>query len=90
MSIDVEISSIFARYANNQVKLKAEGKTVGDILRDISRQYPELKKIILDKNGNLDQSFDVFVNGESVYPHTMTRRVKEGDKLNIVMLIHGG
>jgi sulfur carrier protein ThiS len=46
--------------------------------------------MILDKKGNLDQSFDVFVNGESAYPHTMTRRVKEGDKLNIMMLIHGG
>ena len=90
MSIEVEISSIFARYANNQTKLKAEGKTVGEILHDLGRQYPELKKLILDKNGNLDQSFDVFINGESAYPHTMTRQVKEGDKLNIVMLIHGG
>ncbi len=90
MSVDIEISSIFARYTNSQVNLKAEGKTVGECLRDLARQYPDFGKMILDKDGNVLASFDVFVNGESAYPHTMTRPVKDGDKLHIVLLIHGG
>ena len=90
MSVDIEISSIFARYTNNQVNLKAEGKTVGECLRDLARQYPDLKKVILDKNGDLVPSFDVFVNGESTYPDTMTRPVTAGDKLHIVLLVYGG
>ena len=90
MSVDIEISSIFARYTNNQVHLKASGKTVGACLRDLARQYPDFKKLILDKNGNLQPSFDIFINGESAYPHTMAYPVKDGDKLHIVLLIHGG
>jgi hypothetical protein len=90
MSIDIEFSSVFSRYTNNQTDIKAEGKTVGECLRDIARQYPEFGSLILDKNGGLSPTFDVFVNGDSVYPHTMTYPVKDGDRLNIVMLIHGG
>ena len=90
MSVDVEISSVFARYTNNQVNMKAEGKTVGECLRDLARQYPDLKKVLLDKNGDLTPSFDIFVNGENAYPHAMTHPVKDGDKLNIMLLIYGG
>jgi molybdopterin converting factor small subunit len=90
MSVAIEISSIFARYTNNQTDLKAAGKTVGECLHDLARQYPDFGKMILDKNGDLSASFDIFVNGESAYPDTMTRPVKDSDKLHIVMLIHGG
>jgi molybdopterin converting factor small subunit len=90
MSVEIETSSVFSMYTNNDVKLKAEGKTVGECLHDLARQYPEFGKIILEKNGDLLQSFDIFVNGKDTYPQTMAYPVKDGDKLNIMLLIHGG
>ena len=90
MSVIIEVSSIFARYTGNQTDLKAEGKTVGECLQDLARQYPEFGKMLLDNNGDLVATFDIFVNGEDTYPRTMLYPVKDGDKLNIIMLIHGG
>jgi molybdopterin converting factor small subunit len=90
MSIDIEFSSVFSKYTDNQTDVKAEGKTVGECLHDLARQYPEFGNLILDKNGNLTPTFDVFVNGDIAYPNTMAYPVKAGDKLNIIMLIHGG
>ncbi len=90
MSVNIEISPVFARYTHGQVNMKAEGKTVGECLHALVRQYPDLKKLILDAKGDLQPSFDVFVNGESAYPNTMAHPVKDGDKLYIVLLIHGG
>ncbi len=90
MSVDIEISSIFARYANNQTNVKATGDTVGECLRDLARQYPDFGKMLLDKNGELSASFDIFVNGENAYPNPMTWPVKDGNKINVVMIIHGG
>ena len=90
MSVDIEISSIFSRYTNNQTNLKVTGDTVGECLRDLARQYPDFGKMILDKSGELSASFDIFINGESAYPNTMTWPVKGGDKLHVIMLIHGG
>ncbi len=90
MSVDVEFSSVFSRYTGNKTFVKTDGKTVGECLHDLARQYPEFGSLILDKNGDLSATFDIFINGESIYPNAMSHPVKNGDKFNIVMLIHGG
>jgi len=90
MSINVEISPIFGRYTNNVLNIQVSGKTVHDALQDLARQFPDLKKMILDKDGNLMQSYDFYINGENVYPRNMSQPLKDGDKLNIVYIIHGG
>ena len=90
MSVDVEISSIFSRYTGNRTNLKVEGKTVGEAVRSLARQFPEFGEMVLEKSGDLSSAFDIFINGESAYPNTMTLPVKAGDKLHIVLLVHGG
>jgi len=90
MSVEITMSSIFARYTDNQLKIPVEGKTVGECINDLVTQYPDLKRMILDKNGKLLHSYDVFVNGESAYPQEMAKPVKDGDKVQVVMLIQGG
>ena len=90
MSIEIEFSSIFAKYTGNQTDIKVEGKTVGECLHDLARRYPDFGKMLFDKNGELSALFDIFIDKESVYPNIMRHPVQDGDKLNIVMLIHGG
>jgi molybdopterin converting factor small subunit len=90
MSIHIEFSSVFTRYTDNQSDIKVEGKTAGECLHDLALRYPKFGEILLDKKGDLLPTFDIFVNGEDTYPHTMTYPTKDGDKINIVLLIHGG
>ena len=90
MSVEIELSSILGRYTDNHLNIQTEGNTVGECLNDLVRQFPNIKKLLLDKDGKLLRSYDVFINGESAYPQEMTRRVKDGDKVNVMMLIHGG
>jgi len=90
MSTEIELSSIFGRYTNNQLNIKVEGSTVGECLNDLFRQFPDLKKMLLNKEGNLQNAYDVYINGESAYPMEMKKPVRDGDKLNIVFIIHGG
>ena len=90
MSVDVEISSIFGRYTDNVLNMKVEGKTVRECLHDLVRQFPRLKKMLLDKDGNLMHSYDFYINGESVYPKDMNKSLHDGDKLNVLFVIHGG
>ncbi len=90
MSISVEIPSIFARYAGNHTSFQAEGKTVGECIKDLGRRYPELGELILAPDGTLMNSIDVFINGETAYPKPLTRPLKDGDKLKIIMIIQGG
>jgi hypothetical protein len=57
MSVNVEISSIFGRYTNNQLNFKVEGKTIGECLNYLGRQFPDLKRVLLDKSGKLIHGF---------------------------------
>ena len=90
MSIKIELSSVFGRYTDNHLVIPVKGSTVGECLYEVVDKYPDLKKIFLDKNGNLLRSYQVFINGESAYPNEMTKPVKDGDKVNIMLLILGG
>jgi len=90
MSVEVELSSILARYTNNQLVAKVKGSTVGECLDNLVKKFPNLKKFLFNKQGKLSNVFDVYVNGESAYPQELTKPVKNGDKLNIVFIIYGG
>jgi molybdopterin synthase sulfur carrier subunit len=90
MSINVEIPSIFARYADNNTSFKAEGKTVRECLKELGKRHPELGKMILAPDGKLMSYIDVFINGESAYPKPLNRPLKDGDTLKILMIIQGG
>ena len=90
MSIEIELSSIFAPYTGNQRVIQAQGSTVGEGVNDLIKQFPKLKRILLDNKGQLHRSFDVYVNGESAYPQRQDKPIKDGDKINIVYLIQGG
>ena len=90
MSVNVEMSSIFGRYTNNQLKVKVQGSTIRECLHDLIRQFPDLKRILLNKAGNLMHGYDIYINGEGNYPLDMNRQVTDGDKLNVVYVIHGG
>jgi molybdopterin converting factor small subunit len=90
MSIEVDMSSLFSAYTNNQQVVKVNGSTAGECLDDLVKRFPALKPVLLDKKGKLYRAYDVFINGESVYPNAQAARVKDGDKLNLVWIIQGG
>jgi len=90
MSVEVELSSVFGRYTGGHLNTRVEGKTVHECLHDLVRQFPRLKRMLLDQEGNLMHSYDYFINGESVYPRDINASLKDGDKLNVLYVIHGG
>lgn len=90
MSTNIELSSAFGVFTDNVLSASVEGKTVREALHSLTQQFPRLKKVLLNDKGDLMQTYDFFINGQSVYPKDMTTPLKDGDKLNILYLIHGG
>jgi molybdopterin converting factor small subunit len=90
MSVQMEISPIFAKYVDNQLNVKVAGSTIGEALQDLKRQHPAAGRVFLDREGKLLHSYELYLNGESVYPLKMETPVKDGDKLTLLMIINGG
>ncbi len=90
MGVEVEIAHVFRSYLGGQRSVTTEGKTVGECLKDLSDKYPITKNMIVDDNGSITNRFEIYLNGESTYETGLSTPVKDGDKIDLIYIIHGG
>jgi len=90
MSIEVGVSRVFRSYFDDQESILAEGETVVECLRYLAEKFPATKNMLIDDEGKLQNHFEVFLNGESIFNTGSETPVKEGDKLDLVYIVHGG
>ena len=90
MSVKLIINPILYKYTNNQSTAEVNGDTVGQCLDQLVKQFPEIEKAIFNKKGKLLNYIDIYVNGKSAYPEELTKPVKDGDELNIAIIVGGG
>ncbi len=90
MGIKINIPSYMKSFTNNIEVVEVNGSTVGECLGHLVEQFPSMKKQLFSKNGELFVYIIIPVNGESTYPEQLAKLVKDGDELNIVVIIGGG
>ena len=90
MSTKINISPFLYQYTNNQQVTEVNGRTVGQCLDHLVKQFPSIKQGLFDKNGELLGYLDIYVNGKSAYPEELAKPVKDGDELDILFVIVGG
>ncbi|MFC1981969.1 MoaD/ThiS family protein [Chloroflexota bacterium] len=90
MSIKAEIPSYLQPYTNNSEIVELNGSTVGKCLDHLIKQFPGIKKMLFTRDDRLHSYVGIYVNGKDAYPEDLAKKVKEGDKLNILYMISGG
>ncbi len=88
--IKINIPAYMRSFTNNMEVVEVNGSTVGECLNHLVKQFPGIKKQLFSKNGNLFENIIISVNGESAYPEQLAKPVKEGDELNILLIVGGG
>ena len=88
--IKINIPSYMQLFTNNMEVVEVSGSTVGKCLNLLVKQFPGIKGQLFSKNGDLFENVIISVNGESAYQEQLTKPVKEGDELNILLIIGGG
>ena len=90
MSIKVNIDPALQHMTNDQLTVEVNGATVGQCLENLVKRFPALGHWLIDPQGKLHDSVDVFVNQVSSFPEELSKPVKDGDELHIVTIISGG
>ena len=90
MSIEVNIHQALRHLTNKQTHVEVNGATVGECLDDLVRQFPGMKPKLFHKNGDLLAYVEIYVNQESSYPEELAKRVNDGDRLHITLVLAGG
>ena len=88
--IKINIPSYMQPFTNSMGVIEVSGSTVGKCLNYLVKQFPGIKGQLFSKNGDLFENVIISVNGESAYPEQLAKPVKEGDELNILLIIGGG
>ena len=90
MSISINIHKTHRQFTKGLDVIDVDGHTVGECLDHLVQQFPELKDILFDKKGKLLNIIEIYVNMESAYPEELAKKVKDGDKINILVMLSGG
>jgi molybdopterin converting factor small subunit len=78
------------QFTDNQDIVEVKGGTVGECISQLVEQFPGIEKGIFDKPGQLLNFIYFLINGVGVYPADLSKPVKDGDELTIVLLLAGG
>jgi molybdopterin converting factor small subunit len=90
MTVEINLPPSLQALAGGVVKVNVNGGNVSECLAALTKKYPVLKPKLFNKRGNLPRGVNIFINGENVYPHPLSRPVRDGDKVHIAYIVLGG
>ncbi len=90
MPVKVHIHITHRRFTNGQDMVIVEGNTVGECLNQLVKQYPGMEKALFAKKDKLLNVVEIFVNNVTAYPNELTKPVKDGDEINLLVMLAGG
>jgi len=90
MSVKVHVHVTHRQHTNGLDVVAAEGKTVGECLNHLVRQYPGMEKALFAKKDKLHNFVEVFLNNTTAYPNELAKPIKDGDEIALLVMLAGG
>ena len=90
MNVKIKIYAILDKYTDGERVIEVDGTTVGQCLARLIQKYPTMKEALFDRNDELLDYINVYVNGKRPYPKLLDKPVKDGDNILLTMPMGGG
>jgi len=90
MSVCLRLLALLADRIDGVSSVAVPARTVRDALRALTTRYPELRALVLGKNGTINQMMVVFLNNKQLSSGQLASSVGDGDEIEIIPAIEGG
>ncbi len=91
MPVEVRLPTVLRAHAGGQAKVKANRGTLGEVLADLVRQFPNLAGQVVTDDGALHRFVNVYVNDDDVrYLQKLETKVDDDDVVSILPAVAGG
>jgi molybdopterin synthase sulfur carrier subunit len=91
MSVKVHTVEPLRRLLENQSMVEIDSHTVMEAIEELQRHYPGVRDRVLNENGNVRGSVNIYVNAEDIrFLQAEQTPLKDGDELSIVPASSGG
>ena len=89
--VNVLIPTTLRSFTVNESEIELSGSNVSEVLDALIEKYPDVKKAIFDKDGNLRSFVNVFVDGENIKAlDGFNTKVRDGAEIMLIPAIAGG
>jgi molybdopterin synthase sulfur carrier subunit len=79
------------KFTNNTSKVEVKGGNIKEVISDLTLNFPDLKKNLLDDSGNLRSFVNVFVGNDDIRDlQKEETSVKDDTVISIIPAIAGG
>jgi len=91
MSVKIIIPVALRQYAKNQQSIRLSGQNVGELLDNLVREFPNMRKHLFSEDGQIRSFVNVYVNDDDIrYLEKSATKLKEGDIISIIPSVAGG
>ena len=90
MSVVISLPPMLQALAGEIKQTECNGSTIGNCLNDLIEKYPQMKPRLFNRRGELANGVNIFLNGESILPKSLSKPVRDGDKIHISFIVLGG
>jgi len=90
MAVKVHIHATHRQYTNGLEVVEIVGRTVGECLDHLIKQYPGMEKALFAKKDKLLNIVEVYVNHTSAHPNELVKPIKDGDEIHLIIMLAGG
>jgi molybdopterin converting factor small subunit len=90
MAVKVHVHITHLEFTDGLEVVTLEGKTVGECLSLLVRQFPGMEKALFAKKDKLLHTVEVYVNDASAYPDELIKAVNDGDDIHLLVMLSGG
>ncbi len=91
MTVDVQIPAVLKKLTGGAKSVKGQGQTVRELLEDLDREYPGMKKQLTSEDGQPHRFVNIYLNDEDIrFLQQMETPLKDGDVVSILPAIAGG
>ena len=91
MAVKIVIPTPLRPYAGKHETVEVDGRTVGEALERLTREFAELRRHLYTDDGKLRSFVNIYINDEDIrYLEKEQTALKENDVISIVPSIAGG
>lgn len=90
MTVKVRLSNLLRQATDWQEILEVTAETPEECLHIVVTRFPAVRKWIYDKNGKMWDRIQFFVNGKRLDSDQLSKPIRDGDELHILLNIGGG
>jgi molybdopterin converting factor small subunit len=90
MPVKMNLYPWLSQVVGGKEAINVNGSTIGECLDKIESEHPGVKELLLNKEGNVKSYVFILLNGENAYPEELSKPVKDGDEISILLFTNGG